>query len=112
MRKDEQENETTNAANSTIGKANSFHGSHRSRASDLIGFGFDWKIFHCFLDGYPLPRWGSRAAVSVWERSGMVPRVSVVVSLSSVRSSWTFSWEAEGEALPCEAEAFWAISSG
>ena len=59
-----QLHDTTKLANSTIGNANSFHGIHRSSRMLLNGCAFGWNSRHCCLLGVPLPRYGSRAAVS------------------------------------------------
>jgi hypothetical protein len=65
VRKELQLQLTTKLANSTIGKANNFQGTQRSRAMLFHGCAFGWKTAHCFLLGPPRPSQGSRAAVSV-----------------------------------------------
>jgi hypothetical protein len=105
VKKELQDQETTKAANSTMGKANNFHGIQRSRNIALKGCAFDWKSFHCCLLGVPLPRYGSRSAVACLLRSGIVLWVAMWVmsppsfsgSLSLGSDVVSFSPEVAGE---------------
>ena len=69
VRKELADQDTTKAENSTMGKRKSFHGMKRSRAILLKGCAFGWNGIHCCLEGVPFPRYGSRSAVAVTERS-------------------------------------------
>jgi len=75
VRKELQDQETTKAENSTIGKAKSFHGTQMSINIVFKGLALGVYRPHCALLGVPFPRKGSRSAVAVWDKSGIVPWV-------------------------------------
>ena len=100
VRNDDALHETTKAANSTIGKANSFHGIQRSRIMLRSGEGLGWKRLNCFLAGEPLPRKGSRMAVAVLERSGVGAATSV--SIFSMAIGFSPATGSLGSSEDCE----------
>ena len=81
MRNELAVQDTPKHANSTIGKAKSFHGVQKAMKRSLSGVAVGWKRRNCCFDGLPLP-------TNRWLSELMVP----LISFNSPTFSVVFSW--------------------
>ncbi len=109
VKKHEADQETTNEANSTMGKVNSFQGVNSS-IHQLVCSSAGCQRRNCALEGLPLPRYGSAAAVSECASCDMGSAGFSLISSTLLLEMWPLS--VEETSLWAAAGELWPISDG